>query len=578
MNTLDSRKSYHAVAAAVVAALAGAALQSARAADGDWTSYNKTLTSDRYSPLDEIKPDNVSGLKEICTYDTGTETGFQTGPLMVDGVMYLTTEFDTIAVDAGDCKERWRVHEDVMPSALKVNRGLAYLDGSLFRGLQDGRVVAYSAKDGKKLWESRIADPSKGESVPAAPIAWSGLVFIGNAGGDNYGVKGRMYALDAKTGKQVWEFYLVPKEHPAQGGASHSSAAAASAATSAEGRASAEARSSDAHQASPQKATQSYEEQLAASWGNDPDVPITGGATWASYTLDPDTGLLYVPGGNPAPDFVPALRPGSNLLTDSVVVLDARTGEYRAHYQLVPEDFHDWDVAAAPVLVKTASGKRLMAVAPKDGHLYGYDLDSGERLYQVPITTIENAKAPLSREGTHFCPGTQGGVEWNGPAYDPDTRLIYTGAVDWCSTVMVADPDKVKSVSVGQPWSGSASEKNMFGAFDPTDRWAGWLYASDAETGNTAWRFKAPAPLMSGVTPTAGGIVFFGDMMGTAYALDAKSGEKLWSQDLGGAVGGGVISYEAGGQQRVAFAAGMTSPIWPTTKTTAKVAVFGLGR
>jgi alcohol dehydrogenase (cytochrome c) len=307
-------------------------------------------------------------------------------------------------------------------------------------------------------------------------------------------------------------------------------------------------------------------------------VPVAGGATWTSYTLDPDAGLLYVPGGNPAPDFVPTVRPGSNLFTDSVVVLDARTGEYRAHYQLVPEDFHDWDVASAPVLLKAANGRRLMAVAPKDGHLYGYDLDSGERLYRVPITTVENDKAPLSREGTRFCPGTQGGVEWNGPAYDPDTRLIYTGAVDWCSTVMVADPDKVKSASVGQPWSGAASEKNMFGAMDPTDRWAGWLYASDAETGKTSWRFKAPAPLMSGVTPTAGGLVFFGDMKGTAYALDAKSGEMLWSKDLGGAVGGGVISYEAGGQQRVAFSAGMTSPIWPTTKTTAKVVVFGLGR
>lgn len=141
---------------------------------------------------------------------------------------------------------------------------------------------------------------------------------------------------------------------------------------------------------------------------------------------------------------------------------------------------------------------------------------------------------------------------------------------------MVADPERVKSVSVGQPWSGSASEKNMFGVLDPTDRWAGWLYASDVETGKTAWRFRAPAPLMSGVTPTAGGIVFFGDMMGTAYALDAKSGEKLWSQDLGGAVGGGVISYETGGGQRVAFSVGMASPIWPTTKTTAKLVVFGL--
>src|SRR5688572_18400338 len=159
------------------------------------------------------------------------------------------------------------------------------------------------------------------------------------------------------------------------------------------------------------------------------------------------------------------------------------------------------------------------------------------------------------------CETTDGGlvaqVEWNGPAYSPQTDLVYTGAVDWCATVRVADPAKVKSVSVGQPWSGSADEHNLYGTFDPTDRWAGWIYATDAESGATAWKFKAAATILSGVTPTAGGLVFFGDMVGTAHALDAKSGEEIWRLDLGGAAGGGVITYESGGRQLIAFAAGM---------------------
>jgi len=256
------------------------------------------------------------------------------------------------------------------------------------------------------------------------------------------------------------------------------------------------------------------------------------------------------------------------------VALDAKTGAYKAHYSLVPEDFHDWDVAAAPALITTPSGRRLMVATPKDGRLYAYDLATGKRLYAMPVTTIENEHAPLTQEGTRFCPGSQGGSEWNGPAYSPATGFIYTGAVDWCVTVKLAPQAKIKSVPLGQPWSGSADEKNMFGEFDPPSRWAGWVVASKAETGERAWQFRAPAPILSGVTPTAGGLVFFGDMAGIVYALDAQTGRKLWSTETGGAIGGGIISYSANGRQHVAVASGMVSPIWPTQKTTAKIIVY----
>jgi alcohol dehydrogenase (cytochrome c) len=259
--------------------------------------------------------------------------------------------------------------------------------------------------------------------------------------------------------------------------------------------------------------------------------------------------------GNPAPDFIKGVRNGDNLFTGSLVVLDAKTGAYRRHFQLVRHDFHDWDVSTAPSVFTDKAGKRLLAIAPKDGHLYGFDLASGRRLYRQPVTKIANIEAPLTPAGVRFCPGTQGGAEWNGPAYDP------------------AHDQKVRSVPLGQPWSGSA---DGFGKMDPTANWAGWLTASAAATGAKTWSFKTPFPLMGGVTPTAGGVVLFGDMGGNLYVLETASGKRLWSKALGGAVGGGVITYDTGAGQKVAVAAGMTSPIWPTPKVTGKIVVLGL--
>jgi alcohol dehydrogenase (cytochrome c) len=182
-----------------------------QAAFKDWPSYNNTLTSERFSSLDAIDSHNVTGLKLHCSFDTGEQTAFQTGLVEVDGALFATTEHDTFSIDANNCKLNWRAHAEFASGPLKVNRGLAWLDGRVFRGTVDGRVIAYVAKTGKPLWSTTIADAAKGESVPAAPIAWNGLVLVGNAGGDNKGVKGRMYALDAKTGHIVWEFFMVPK-------------------------------------------------------------------------------------------------------------------------------------------------------------------------------------------------------------------------------------------------------------------------------------------------------------------------------------------------------------------------------
>ena len=505
----------------------------------DWPSYNRNLNSDRYATVSDIDTKNVGNLKVICSFDSGQQDAFQTGLVQVDGALYGTTEHDTFSLDPNSCKLNWRAHEDFAAGYLKVNRGVAWFDKRIFRGTTDGQMIAYDARTGKKLWATTIADPKLGESVPAAPIAWNGLVFAGNAGGDNKGVKGRMYALDAKDGHIVWEFFMVPKGPEDK------------------------ARGPEAPNPHP----------AAGSWKNAAGTPITGGATWTSYSLDARSGTLFIPGGNPAPDFIAEPRPGEGLYASSVVLLDAKTGAFQKHFQLVKHDYHDWDVSSAPALYLNRKGAHMLAEAPKDGPLYLIDLTDGHQVFKKPVTQVVNAEAPLTKQGTRFCPGTQGGAEWNGAAFDPAENLLLTGEVHWCTTVKTVSASQLSATPAGQPWSGSTEG---FGKQDDTKLWAGYLTATDADNGTRKWQFKAAAPIMSGVTPTSGRLVLFGDMAGTFYALDALNGNKLLSKDLGGAIGGGVIAYDTGMGEKIAVAVGMVSPIWPAPKGNGKIVVLGL--
>jgi alcohol dehydrogenase (cytochrome c) len=527
---------------APAAPLSSVAVPVSAGASLDWPSYNRTLTSERYSPLNQIDRGNVGTLRVLCTYDTKQYSSFQTGMLMVNGALIATTEQDIISLDPATCAQNWRTHESFKGAA--VNRGAAYLDGLLYRGTGDGRVLAYDFKTGERVWETTIANGQLGESITASPIAWNGLVFIGNAGGDRKGVKGRMYALDAKTGKIVWEFYLVPKG-PAD-----------------------IARG-------PQGATPLD----ASTWENQADTPISGGATWTSYTLDPATEELYVPAGNSAPDFATGPRKGANLYSGSVVVLDAKTGAYKRHFNLAPGDWHDWDISNTPALIQTRGGTRLLAVTPKDGHLYGLNRDSNALLYRMPVTQIENADVPFSTDRpVHFCPGARGGAEWNGPAYDPQSNLILIGEVDWCSAIKIQSDAKIRAAKPGGVWAAMATHNpyDTYGVHDPYRQAAGWVYASDADTGAWKWRAKSNYPIQSGMTPTAGGVVFFGDMGGNFYALDTATGQRLWGKNLGGAIGGGVVTYSSGGAQKVAVAVGFTAILWPTKVATGKIVILGL--
>lgn len=501
--------------------------------DGNWPAYNRNVAGDRFSPLDAIARDNVARLVRKCEYVLPAPTSFQTGPLAIDGALYFTSPGGSFAIDAATCAERWRVTHPTPTGegVVSANRGFAYLNGKLFRGTLDGHVLALSPEDGRTLWDVVIPDAGPGVSIPMAPIAADGKVFVGNAGGDRAGVRGHAYAFEADTGRLLWRFEVIP-DTP----------------------------------------------DVRATWKTPAGNPRSGGGLWTSLTYDENTGVLYAPSGNPAPDFDIALREGDNLYVNSVIAIDGKTGRMIAHNQIVKHDYHDWGLSGPPALVTTAGGKNIVASANKDGMLSVLDrgkLEAGlPLLYAQPTTTRENVDVPLSRERpTRFCPGMWGGSEWNGAAFHPSLNSLFVGTVDWC-TQFTLQPLGTPVPKTGDIW---------LGVVEPIDKammdWStasGWLTAFDADTGAVRWKLQAPKPILAGVTPTAGGLVFAADLAGNLFAVDAASGQRLWNDNVGQPVGGGIITYRAGGQQLVAAAIGNGGGVWPIPTTRSSIVVYGL--
>ena len=495
-------------------------------AQQDWPSYNRTLNGQRFAPQTEITPANAANLEELCRYDLKTNGSFQTGPIVIAGTMYLTTAHDTIAIDANTCAEKWHAHDDyVQAIPSDANRGAAFADGRIIRGTQNARLLAYDAATGKKLWDITLGDPKHLETTSAAVLAWKGMVFTGNAGSSKMPTKGRMYAVDAATGKIIWEQYMVPRS----------------------------ADDKPRGPAAPEPKTRGTADE--------------GGTPWTAFTLDEATGTLFAPGGNPS---------SSDDVSFSVA-LDAKTGAIKGTYIPVTHDFHDWEVSAAPVLY-TANGKPMLAQSTKDGRIYaagiasgntyaaslykgsktGGSIYSGKSAWTANTTTVSNETAPLTKEGTHVCPGTLGGNEWSNPAYSPKTKLLYNGAVDWCTTLSATDTRKPKNTP------------------DPVTSASGWIKAFHATTGKEAWSFHAPSPVVAGLTPTAGNVLFAGDLAGNVYAFNAITGAVAWKTNAGGAIAGSVISYSIEGRQRIAATAGMKSNTWPMATGTPSIVIYAL--
>lgn len=496
-----------------------AELDAADASTIDWLMYNKGYRGERYSTLAQIDVANASRLHPVCMFQLGELGTFHSGLVTYEGILYATTHLGTYAIDATTCKKLWS-HQHVAqgPEMNATNRGVAIADGRIIRGTQDGFLYALDAKTGAQLWEREVTDWSVGEGVGAAPVVWHDLIFVGEAGSD-WGIHGKMFAFHTSDGSLAWTFDLIPTGN----------------------------------------------EPGANTWENPKSTAHGGGASWVTYALDERTGTLYVPVGNPGPDFNTRVRPGANLFTNSVVALDARTGKLKWWYQLHPGDFHDYDTT--DVSIFDANGKRLLATAGKGGILHVIDRTTGKLVFKLPMTTLLNQDVPLTPQGVHVCPVA--GVQWNGAAHSPSTGLLYVNAIDWCTTLKAGpEPTWIPTV----PYTGLS---NGFGTNDPISTWAGWTNAVDPTTGKMVWRDKWPTPMYAALTPTAGNVLFTGDLRGNFLVLDARTGKTLYAFDTGGPIAGGVITYERGGKQYVAVASGNSGGSIPLTGS-ATVVIFSL--
>jgi alcohol dehydrogenase (cytochrome c) len=505
-------------------------LDDADSVASNWLTYGKGYRGARYSTLSDITTANVSGIKPLCSVELSPGGSFEASPVAYNGTLYVTTTNGTFAIDGRTCAKLWSYQYDATDIAAGANnKGVAIGGGRVIRGTTDGHLIALDIKTGDLLWDRKIMDSSTGASAMAAPLIWHDLVFMGAAGGD-VGVRGEVAAYRAKDGMNVWSFSTVPMEN--------------------------------------ETGAKTWEKAATASHG--------GGGVWTYFSLDPKTGTIFVPVGNPGPDFNSGVRPGANLFTTGIVALDASSGKLRWSYQTEPNDDHDWD-ATGSAQFQMPDGKGVLAATSKDGLLHLVDLANGKLLTKTATTTIANADAPMTTAGTHYCPGVTGGSEWNGAAWHPATRLVYVNSVDWCVTVKLTKLASITNItSATKVESGAAAFGGGIPIPDPMAKAYGWTTAIDPATGSTRWHVKMATPMVAAVTPTAGGLVFTGDLNGNLLALDASSGKILYRCDTKNAMAGGIITYRADGKQYVAAAAGNTSFVaW---KVTGKPTLFVFGR
>jgi alcohol dehydrogenase (cytochrome c) len=490
----------------------------------NWLYASKDYTGQRFVEISQITPKNAHQLRAVCIFRSNVSGATQTSPLVYKGVMYLTIDKATVAIDATTCREKWTYNWDQKGAILSpANRGVALKDGYVLRGTADGYLIALDRGNGKLLWSQKIADPKNGQYLSMPPLIYEDLVIYGPAGAD-WGAKNWIGAFRLATGEQVWRFNLVPD--PGEPG--------------------------------------------AETWKDPKSLEHGGGSLWTPLSLDVKKGVLYVPAGNPSPDFYPEVRPGANLYTNSVVALDVKSGKLLWYRQFGPSDANDRDLSqVSPLFSATVKGKQrnLLTVSGKDGLLRMMDRDSHDVLYELPITTrTDFDKVPVVG-GVHGCPGLVGGMEWNGPAYNPTTRTLYVSTVDWCGTFNKFD--KPPEFTENAHYYGGAVTQ------DPRDQARGWLQAIDVATGKLRWREQWPRPLVAGVTATSGGVLFTGDLNNEFLAIDASNGKTLYRFNTGGTVGGGVISYEIGGKQYVATTSGVVSGFFGGSGTSA-IIIFSL--
>jgi alcohol dehydrogenase (cytochrome c) len=516
-------------------------------ASNTWTTYGGNLYNQRYSSLNQINTSNVKNLKGAWTFHTGIAsagTSFESSPVVVNGVMYLTGPHSEVwALNAKTGQQLWAYEPNIANiEALPLccgqdNRGVAVGDGKVFVGQLDAKLTALDQKTGKVVWSVQVDDPRAGYTETMAPLYYNGQVFMGISGAE-YEIHDYVTAYDAATGKQNWRFFTIPG--PGEPG----------------------------HNTWP---------------ANNDSWKYGGGSVWQTPALDPQLGMLYVTVGNPSPDLDGSSRAGDNLYTDSIIALDIKSGQLKWHYQEIHHDIWDYDTVSPPILFDSrAGGKQVkgLAEAGKTGWVYILDRQTGKPLVPindkaVPQESKQNTAGtqpfptgdsfvplscpekigdypmggiytPFEQTPVLICPGANGGSEWSPISYDPQTNYVYTCGIHQ-PQIWTAKPEKV------QP--GTLRLGSAFVSPPGAKTW-GYLAAINTANNKKAWDNQLDQMCIGGSTATAGGLVFAGEGNGNFDAFDAKSGQRLWQFQTGAGVNAPAVTYEVDGMQYVAVSSG----------------------
>jgi alcohol dehydrogenase (cytochrome c) len=504
----------------------------------NWLTYGGTYTSQRYSPLDQITPANVPRLESKWVLQNQVFGAWQSTPLVVDGVMYVTQRpNDVLAVDAKTGRVFWVYRYTPSPDARVCcganNRGVAILGDTLFMGTLDAHLVAIDAKNGRPLWNVTLADVKLAYSITLAPLVVKDKVIVGVGGGE-FGIRGFIAAFDARTGKEAWRFYTIPG--PGEPG---------------------------------------HETWKGEAWKNG------GGSVWVTGSFDPALNLTYWGVGNPGPDWNPDQRPGDNLYSESVVALDADTGKLKWHFQFTPNDAYDYDSVQVPVLVDMnwrGAAAKLMVWANRNGFFYVLDRVTGRFLSGTPFVKVNWASHLDERgrpvqtpqpPGSPTWPGNQGGTNWYPPSYSPRTELFYFSAWENYASIYRKETSEYQP---GRNYSGGGftvltpvpgAPSIGIGRRGPINNWTdevghGAVIAIDPRSGEQRWKFDQFDVTDSGMLTTGSDLLFTGGREGYFYALDARTGSVLWKASLGGQVVAPPVTYDVDGKQHVSVIAGHT--------------------
>ncbi len=502
------------------------------ATDPGWLMYRHDYTSDGYSQLRQISDKTVGKLHQIWDYKSSYQQGHESAPVVNGDTMFITTPKDEVlAFRASTGQLLWNYKHDLSQVGLKtvccdvVNRGVALYGENVYLATLDNYVVALNAKTGDVVWKQQIAPADMGAAMTLAPLVLQGKVIVGLSGGE-YGERGAVVALDAKTGSQVWKRFTIPA--PGEPGGDSWPAGA---------------------------------------------YKTGGGGAWLTGSYDAATDTLFWGVGNPGP-WLATLRPGKNLYTDSVIAMNPATGDIKWSYQYTPHDTWDYDGVNETVLTDiNYQGKPYRAIvsASRNGWFYAIDRVTGKLIYATKFATATSVKGPVNGEmvtddslrpdvgkEVFTCPSFLGGKNWWPIAVDPQTHFAYVPTMHTCMTIKGG----AVRYKAGLPFLGESFKVMRDPAFPGS--W-GEVQAIDVNTGKQAWKFDSKLPWNDGMLATASGLVFSGSADGYLYAFDAKTGDVKWkSPQMTSGIVGVPSTWKAGGKQYVGVWAGWggATPIW----------------